>query len=358
MKFKFLFAAPLAAALLLGSTSAFAQPDPLTAPAKTELAPLDKANWRAISVKNARPSLVAWQLDAQHNKMPAFVNVPYKVPPKYAADFKQEKRVKGPFDLPDNVRLAAADEQNLLFVTGGNAEDIAQLQELVAILDQPTRFVEIEAQFVEMPAAEVKQFGIATNAATPGAPTQLVPSAFQIGFVRGDFQTRINDLVKAGNAKAVSTKPLTIANNIGLAVSLRSGPIDNTGANQNKLPAAPTDGSDTVITLTPTINGDDTITVLVNVATVLGTAEQPGLLTIANLRDGETIALSGLSSLVFPRKIPMLGDIPLISSTTKPPVPLLGDIPIIGHLFRTKKPEDERAVLMFVTARILRNDEN
>lgn len=358
MKSNRLLAAPLSIALLLGSTSAFAQPAPPAPPAKIELAPLDKANWRAIAVKNARPSLIAWQLDPGHNKLPVFLNVPYKVPPKYAADFKQENRVKGPFDLPDNLRLAASDEQNLLFVAGGNAEDIAQLQELVAILDQPTRFVELEAQLVELPIEAAKEFGIAFNAATPDAPTQLVPGAFQIGVVRNDFQKRLDDLLADNKARVISTKPQIITNNTGLAVSLRFGPIDNTGAGQNKMPVAPAQGSDTIITLTPTINGDDTITVLMNLATLPENINSAGLTTIANLRDGDTIALTGLKSSAFPSatknfKVPLLGDIPLMGSTTKQKVPLLSDIPMIGHLFRTKKPEDERAVLVFVTARIV-----
>ena len=342
MKFTSLLIAPLAATLLLGSSSAFAQPAPLLAPMaaqKPALAPLDQTNWRAIRVKNQRPSMLAFQLDPTHNKLPAFWNMPWFPGMERVTQSPNnkttEKRAKGPFDLPDNLRLAAADEQNLLFVAGGSDDDIRRLQELVNILDQPMRQVEIEVQLVELPAEEAKQFGIdfstsranfdAATAGTPGVAA--VPGALQIGFVRNNFQQRLDDLVKAGKAKVISTTPLTFDNNTGRAISLRSGPIDNTGANQNKRPTAPTEGSDTIVTLTPTINGDYTITILMATATLPKNINSAGLETVVNLRDGDTIALTGLPSFVFPDEL-------------------------------MKKTEDERVVLEFVTARILRDKEN
>ena len=270
-----------------------------------------------------------------------------------AADFKESERVKSPFDLPDEMRLAASDEQNLIFVAGGNAQQIARLQELVDILDQPLRLVEIEAQIVELPVENLKDFGLASDAATAGK--------FQMSFVRDNFQNRLDEMVEAGTAKVVSTKPQIIISNMGQAISLRTGPIDNTGANQNKRPVAPTEGTDTIITLTPTINGDDTITVLMNVATLPKTDEKSGLMNIVNLRNGQTGALAGLKASALPRlttpKVPILGEIPMIGATPPQNVPMLGDIPLIGRLFCSKKPEDERTVLMFLTARIVRADE-
>lgn len=341
-------AAFLSVAASLGGANAYAQPKmPQTSLAEVTTPP-DAANWRAITVHNVPPSMIVWQLDPQHNKLPAYFNVPYAPPLKSAADFKQEKpsekHAKGPFDLPNDVRLAADDANKLLFVAGGDAQQIARLQELVDILDQPLRQVEIEARMVELPADEIAGFGIATDAATAGTrdAKALIPGAFQSGIVRGDFQKRINDLVADNKVKVVSTKPQIITNNSGLAISLLSGgPLDNTGANQNKRPAAPDSGTDAILTLTPTINGDDTISLLMNLATLSATAEQSRLTTIANLRAGDTIALMGLKSSVFLTQLNPLS---------------LNQIPLIGSLFRPKIIEDDRAVLIFVTARIVRTD--
>ncbi len=350
MKSNRLFAAILAVAALLSASSAFAQPDPFAAPiferktAKVapDLAPLDAANWRAIRVQNVPPSLIAYQLDMEHNKLPAFFNVPPSPQRQYAADFKgtkpDEKRAKGPFDLPDGVRLAASDEQNLLFIAGADEPQIAKLQELVSILDQPLRRVEIEAQIVELPVEEMKQFGIDFPAQKDGTPA--IPGAFQVGFVRDNFQDILDKMVAAGTVKVLSTQPLTIINNTSRAVSLRSGPIDNTGANQSKPLVAPAEGSDTILNFTPTINGDETITVLMGIATLPNNINRSGLETIANVRDGDTIALGGLKSSLIP---PM----------TKP-LPLVGEIPLVSKPSNSKT--DDRMTLMFVTARILRDD--
>lgn len=363
----------LSATLLLRSVEAFAQPAPLNAPmiaqpvAPRVLAPLDEANWRAIRVQNVPPSLIAYQLDPVNNKWPAYINMPPLPGAKPRVEIPRkaptEKRAKGPFDLPGEMRLVASDEQNLIFIAGGDAAQIARLQELVSLLDQPLRQVEIEAQIVELLADEPKRFGLGTNAATADAPRLNPPvvGVFQTSFVRGDFQKHLDELVAAGTAKVVSTGPLMLTNNMGRAVSLRSGPIDNTGANQYKPPVTPANGTDTIITLTPTINGDDTITVLMNIATLPLSAKSSGLETVVNLRDGDTIALMGLKSSAFPRltnpKIPMLDRIPLLNGTEQQNVPLLSDIPINGKLFRSKKLEDANTVLIFLTARIVRADE-
>ena len=353
--------APLFAVLLLGNANSFAQPGAAKPAPKIAPAPLDAANWRAIRVRNARPSMLAYQIDPAHNALPAFFNVPGSLADQLRQSESEIKRI-APHGVFSALQLAAADEQNLLFVAG-DAEQIAQLQEFVAILDQPARTVELEAQLVELGAKDAEQFGLARDAATANAPAVAVspPGAFSLGFVRDDFQTRLNDLVANNRARVISTQPQNIINNSSLAVSLRTGPIDNTGANQYKMPVAPAEGTDTILTLTPTINGDNTITILINTAILPANGESSGLTTIANLRDGQTIALAGLPASAFPRlttqKVPLLNDIPLMNSTTPSSISELNQIPLIGKLFRPKKIEDERAVLLLVTARVVRADE-
>lgn len=355
MKLNRRFAAPFVAAFSLATPCAFAQPAMPEAPISAgaiarvapALAPLDEANWRAIRVQYSRPSLLAYWLDPTNNELPAFVNMPGFLQTKRAVSAPrrapEEKRVRGPFDLPDGVHLAPADEQKLLFVAAKDDVNFAQIRELVDILDQPMRSVEIEAQIVELPATELKQFGIDFStargnfdAATAKIATEAVPGAFQIGFVRNDFQERLDKLIEAGTAKALSTQPLILINNMSQSVSLRSGPIDNTGANQYKLPTTPKEGNDTILTLTPTINGDDTITVLMNIERLPKEAMRRGLETVVNVRDGDTIALGGLSSPLIPRPIPRIEDIPLITS---------------------RQAGDIKEVLIFVTARIVRGEE-
>ena len=84
-----------------------------------------------------------------------------------------------------------------------------------------------------------------------------------------------------------------------------------------------------------------------NIATLSTNAEPSRLTTIANLRDGQTIALMGLKSSAFPIAIKQLS------------METLNQIPIYaGRLLRSKTLEDDREVVIFVTAHIVGADEN
>ena len=270
----------------------------------------------------------------------------------------------GSFDLPGDIQqIVSVDPQNVLLVAGGTDEDIRRLQELIDVLDQPLRQVEIEAQFVELRSQDASAFGIdfATargnfDAATTGLASAPVPGSFQVGFVRGNFTARLNALLADNRAKIINAPRVTAINN--LTATLQSSESraliltqvsQNIGGQQaqgqNLLFVTTTTG----LTVTPTINGDDTITVLMQpqVSTqdpgngALGTVTQRQLETVANVRDGDTIALGGLKT--------------ISNSRQNFKVPLLGDIPLIGGLFRSKTiTENESELIIFLTARIIR----
>ena len=270
----------------------------------------------------------------------------------------------GSFELPGDIQqIVSVDPQNVLLVAGGSDEDILRLQELIDVLDQPLRQVEIEAQFVELRTQDARTFGIdfATargnfDAATTGFASAPVPGSFQIGFVRDNFTARLNALLADNRAKIINAPRVTAINN--LTATLQSSESraliltqvsQNIGGQQaqgqNLLFVTTTTG----LTVTPTINGDDTITVLMQpqVSTqdlgggALGTITQRQLETVANVRDGDTIALGGLKT--------------ISNSRQDYRVPLLGDIPLIGGLFRSKTvTENESELIIFLTARIIR----
>jgi type II secretory pathway component GspD/PulD (secretin) len=117
----------------------------------------------------------------------------------------------------------------------------------------------------------------------------------------------------------------------------------------------------TILTVTPTINQDGTITIAMQplVADRVGEVEFGGggggdveigvvplistqqIDTISNVKDGETLAIGGLR-----RKNNLRQD---------SRIPILGSIPIIGRLFRGKRDiTTESELIIFVTARIVR----
>jgi type II secretory pathway component GspD/PulD (secretin) len=115
-----------------------------------------------------------------------------------------------------------------------------------------------------------------------------------------------------------------------------------------------------VLTVTPTINQDGTITITMQPAVAgttgrtvdfgsvdEGTAGTIPIIggqqidTISNVKDGETLAIGGLR----------------LKSNTQSTgrIPILGSLPLIGRLFRsTRNQESEEELIIFVTARIVR----
>ena len=278
--------------------------------------------------------------------------------------------LRGFFILPgDTEQIVPVDAQKLLLVKSGDDEDFRRLQELVKILDQPQRQIELEAKVVEMSPADAKTFGIdfapqpnESKDAEASAATNLAP---QIGFVRNNHTARLNALVADNRAKVFSAPPATLSNN-----TLGKIPLSSTivVVNPNEAPRPLqffTSLKGQTLNVVPTINGDDTISLHLDVIrepqNTGETADETATTFVANLRDGDTIALSGLRASIFSREktppFPMLNEIPLINSTTPSSLAELNQIPIIGRLFRSKKPEDERTTLVFITARILRPTE-
>ncbi len=246
------------AVTFLGTTAGtFAQTAQPPAPAKTEKAP---ELMRTIKIKNVPSALIAYWLDPKHNARPAALGEVNSN--RYGAPREAEE--KGAFTLPGDIRqVVSVDPQNVILVAGGSKEDMNRLEELIDVLDQPLRQVEIAAQFVEMNTADVSQFGIDTNVAGKG----------DIGFVRSNFNAQLNKLIGEGRAKVVSAPRVTAINNVPATINAATPPTNG------KTPKW-------VYNLTPTINGDDTITILFQPV-----AEKGGIETVANVRDGDTITM-------------------------------------------------------------------
>ena len=270
---------------------------------------------------------------------------------------------QGTFELPGDIQqLVSVDPQNVLLVAGGSDEDVRTLQTLIDVLDQPLRQVEIEAQFIDLTTDDARTFGIDfstsrgnIDAATTGLAAAPVPGSITVGFVRGNFQARLSALIANRRAKIITAPRVTAINNLTASLeSVQRRPLILTSVSQNiggqqaqqqqLLFISTTVG----LTVTPTINGDDTITVLMQPevstqdgSTGLGNITQRRINTIANVRDGDTIVLGGLKQLTASRQ--------------NFRIPLLSDIPLIGGLFRSRNvSETQTELIVFLTARIVR----
>ncbi len=271
----------------------------------------------------------------------------------------------GVFQLPDGVtRIVAVDPQNALLVFG-TPEGAAKLANTIRFLDRPLRQVEIEAQFLSVSISDAKTYGFDFttsrgnfNASSTGTASSVASGGLQVGFFRGNFQAAIQASITSGKAKILTAPRVTAINNLTAnLVQSTSTPIvlttTNTVANNG---IAQSTGQQVFyvttsigLEVTPTINNDDTVTVLMQpflqsqgTPNSLGasTVTSQQLQTIANVRDGETIALGGLRTTNI--------------TIDKTRVPLISNIPLIGNLFRSRNNRSTEAeLIIFLTARII-----
>lgn len=271
---------------------------------------------------------------------------------------------------PEGVdRIVAIDAQNALLVFGTD-EGVRSLQEIISFLDRPLRQVEIEAQFVTVRAGDSSAFGIQFNVnrngfiagSDPGLPqTNFVTGGQQVGFVGPNFQAVLTTLVSQNRAKVITAPRVTTLNNLTASLeSITQTPFVLSQSRENPVTGVIT----TTVRLfriftriglivTPTINADDTVTVVMQPQVEIPTPSGiPGfanipivntqrVVTIANVRDGDTIALGGLRNATQTR------------GGTR--IPLLSDLPLIGGLFRSRTNiSDDQELIIFLTARIVR----
>jgi hypothetical protein len=271
---------------------------------------------------------------------------------------------QGIFQLPEGIEsLVAIDPQNALLVLG-TPEGIQQLEQIIGFLDRPLRQVEIEAQFVTVSTSDARAFGIDFTSSngpfrlnTTGRAPNAAAGSISIGFVRNNFRATLNALQSQGKSKTVAAPRVTAINNLTASLfstsatpfileSQSSGIGGQVGTQQNLIYITTSVG----LSVTPTINNDDTVTVVMQpqVQTQAPpTGELPPAITsqtintIANVRDGDTIALGGLRTKAI--------------TTSSSGVPILRNIPLLGKLFESNnKSELETELIIFLTARIIR----
>ncbi|MDF2441788.1 MAG: ral secretion pathway protein, partial [Abditibacteriota bacterium] len=272
----------------------------------------------------------------------------------------------GLFDLSEQGidQIIAVDPQNALLVYG-TEQGVRALETIIQYLDRPLRQVEIESQFVNVSTTDARSFGIdfqSSNGPFTVSTSGLAPAAgngaLTLGFVRGNFQATLNSLIRQDRAKIVNSPRVTAINNLTASLqSMTQTPVILTTAQQGGgIGGGVAQGQNLIfintsigITVTPTINNDDTITVVMqpNVSTQrptsLGVPQvfQQTVQTVANVKDGDTIALGGLRTKAISRGGAR--------------IPILSDIPFLGKLFRSSNvSEEDGELIIFLTARIIR----
>jgi len=260
-------------------------------------------------------------------------------------------------------------------ILSGAPYTVAHGMELAAQLDTPPPQVHIQAMVTEVRREDITRLGIdwgpsedaglgATGVpfvmgeAIPGdAPAGLIPAkGLELGKIQRSFlqwSASIRALEEKGRARVLSSPSVTVLN--GRQTSLHTG---ETYYYEVAVAAATTGGIvkdirtfDVGITLnvTPRVNDDKTVTLTISpgVAALQGTSEfdlpvvtERTVVTSVRVTSGETAVIAGL--------------VTDEEQVTIKKVPVLGDIPLLGELFKSRERRPaHREILIFVTPTIV-----
>jgi len=307
----------------------------------------------------------------------------YTIALKYADAAEMQVALSG---ISDKIQVDRGGNR-LIVVTSPRV--IADIQEIVATLDQPAQQVMLEARIVEVNTDELKELGIdwdllnrqgftfieenpeATYTGDPESPGPITadklisntPGTNDIWKLKNfarlpkTFRVFLDMLIRDGNARVMAQPKLVTLN--GKPASMLAGQRVPYLTSQTVFAGGAAAPTETVqmeevgikLSITPLINADGYITVQVRpeVSTIVGFRGADNSLpvvatrqaeTTVRLKDGASVIIGGLLSEEMTK------------NTTK--VPLLGDVPGLGWMFRHQSVTGTRRDLVIeVTPRLI-----
>ena len=239
--------------------------------------------YRFVPVKNIAPELLAWRIDPEHQPEPKIVvenrqlwNQVYG--PLIAATMTTKLQTQENNIFAVDVRaLVPVENPRGLFVAADD-DELQKLREIVALLDQPQRRVEIGIKLLRFnEKSKIGQEIFANRVALNGNSYIQFLSYANLQNLQDDVDKKLAQIL-------YSTRVTTLNNFAALA---HSDAAQNTSWK---------------FLVVPTINSDDTITIALNFATratepsssANGALATRAIQTVANMRDGDTMLLGGL----------------------------------------------------------------
>ncbi len=250
---------------------------------------------------------------------------------------------------------------NILVVTQP-VDRLAELRQLVALLDVPARQVMIEARIVEANLDYEKSLGVRWGGAQPGSAglggdlfvdlgTTAATSGIGVGLVRGGLllDLELSAMEKSGNGEIIS-QPKVVTADKETARILKGTEVPYQETSGSGATSVSFREASLSLEVTPHITPGNGV-----IMTVRVTKDEPDYLNLhgnvpairknevnAKVRvgDGETIVIGGVYSTV--------------QSNVTDKVPFLGDLPYVGRLFRRDALQEKKSeLLVFLTPRIM-----
>lgn len=272
-------------------------------------------------------------------------------------------------DLSNQV-TAIADQNTNSIIVVTSPENAAIIRSILDQLDKIPEQVMIETIITEASLTAADKLGVewnftdshnkvATDFNNIGAvaTSTVDPEGFRYTLTNNNFSVFLNALRSDNKFQVLSTPRIFTSNNVEAVINIsQSIPyITNSrqDANGNFTYNYQFRDVGVVLTVTPRITSNGMVTMEVDQtandfqgytdfnAPII---QQRQATTTVSVKDGETIVLGG----IIRRQV----------TTDKRKIPLLGDIPLLGQLFRSTTKNDQKTeLLVFLTPRIVRDPE-
>lgn len=281
---------------------------------------------------------------------------------------RMQNNKEGPLSTLREVTVVAEPKSNSLIVTGP-PQVFETVNKMIEALDQQQSQVFIEVLIVDVTLDDTTQLGVEWSLATGNdvgdtASTNFGladrTTGFKYSIVNTDVTALLQALMEKKKVKVISTPHITTMDNVEASIEIgQKFPIvtgftvPSTGS---AIPQFELQPISLKLTVTPHITSGESITmdILQTINDLQGTVSQGDFeLPIINLREAKT------SVMVQDSQTIIIGGIMKDSKTkTTRKVPILGDIPLIGRLFRddeTLKTTNE--LMVFLTPHIVNTPE-
>lgn len=273
--------------------------------------------------------------------------------------------------VPAGIDFISFDPADNSLVVRGTEDAINELQQQISLFDVAPRQVTIKVEFITTTGTLDRSLGfdwlyqrgsvIAGN--RPGSFARSGDPIF-INYATGNITTRLRTFLSEGNGRVVTSPivrtlnntPAIVFNTVTTTVFINNATITNGGTVVNT-PTPLQLTASTVLSVTPRINEDNTITVGLapTVQNFVGTSIGPdgqeipnqvaqGLAVVARVKNGETIVLGGMTS--------------KSDDVSVNRIPVLSELPVIGQFFRgQRRSRTTSELLIFVTPQILDDED-
>ena len=226
---------------------------------------------RTFRLRYVSPQTMAFWLDPNNNAEPEIIARSRELqglPSPKTTEAKEMSSV-----LPQGVKAVFPLVKQAEIVVVGFPEGLDKMAPLIEILDKNSRQIEIEVILVRTEAQNLKSFGLEfkNEEKTP-----------QMGIVRGNFHAVLAALIASNRAKVERAPRVTAISNLATPIQFDLKKESSDLPSSSVVTFEKIGSIDLVVT--PTINGDDSLTLMIS-------AGEPKEIVVANVKDGETLAL-------------------------------------------------------------------